>query len=113
MDEVETFAGSNGQEDVRVYVGSGGTIEQSGVKGVPAVDQSSVAVFAFHNDDPNGIRRGMTRGPAVFTDAIGGFYNRPAKSVAPVYSEGCLYEGQIPEIHFMAPMDVKKEMPEI
>lgn len=69
---METFAGSNGQEDVRVYVGSGGALEQScNGKASPAVDQSSVAVFAFHNDDPNGIRRGMTRGPAVYTDAIG------------------------------------------
>ncbi|KAL3990858.1 BTB/POZ domain family protein [Acanthocheilonema viteae] len=112
-EEVETFAGGNGQEDILVYVGSGGAVEQNYTGTTPAVDQSSVAVFAFHNDDPNGIRRGMTRGPAVYTDAIGGFYNRPINNVAPVYSEGCLYEGQIPEIHFMAPMEVKKEISDI
>uniref|UniRef100_A0A0R3S4L4 BTB domain-containing protein n=1 Tax=Elaeophora elaphi TaxID=1147741 RepID=A0A0R3S4L4_9BILA len=109
-EEVETFAGGNGQEDILVYVGSGGAVEQNCTGTTPAVDQSSVAAFAFHNDDPNGIRRGMTRGPAVYTDAIGGFYNRPINNVAPIYSEGCLYEGQIPEIHFMAPMEVKKEV---
>ncbi|OZC10915.1 BTB/POZ domain protein [Onchocerca flexuosa] len=112
-EEVETFAGGNGQEDILVYVGSGGVVEQNCTATTPAVDQSSVAVFAFHNDDPNGIRRGMTRGPAVYTDAIGGFYNRPTNNVAPVYSEGCLYEGQIPEIHFMAPMEVKKEVSDV
>ncbi|VDM97311.1 unnamed protein product, partial [Thelazia callipaeda] len=111
-EEIETFSGSNGQEDILVYVGSGGAIEQNCSGTTPAVDHCSVAMFAFHNDDPNGIRRGMTRGPAVYTDAIGGFYNRPINSVAPIYSEGCLYEGQIPEIHFMAPMDVKKEIPD-
>lgn len=52
-------------------MGSGGVVEQNCTGITPAVDQSSVAVFAFHNDDPNGIRRGMTRGPAVYTDAIG------------------------------------------
>lgn len=46
----------------------------------------------------------------VSTYFSGGFYNRPINNVAPVYSEGCLYEGQIPEIHFMAPMEVKKEI---
>ncbi|CAG9540056.1 unnamed protein product [Cercopithifilaria johnstoni] len=112
-EEVETFAGGNGQEDILVYVGSGGAIEQNCTGTTPAVDQSSVAVFAFHNDDPNGIRRGMTRGPAVYTDAIGGFYNRPINNVAPIYSEGCLYEGQIPEIHFIAPMEVKKEVSDV
>ncbi|EJD75887.1 BTB/POZ domain-containing protein, variant [Loa loa] len=112
-EEVETFAGGNGQEDILVYVGSGGTVEQNCTGTTPAVDQSSVAVFAFHNDDPNGIRRGMTRGPAVYTDAIGGFYNRPTNNVAPIHSEGCLYEGQIPEIHFMAPVEVKKEVSDV
>lgn len=112
-EEVETFAGGNGQEDILVYVGSGGAIEQNCSGTTPSVDQSSVAAFAFHNDDPNGIRRGMTRGPAVYTDAIGGFYNRPTNNVAPIYSEGCLYEGQIPEIHFMAPMEVKKELSDV
>ncbi|EJW87025.1 BTB/POZ domain-containing protein [Wuchereria bancrofti] len=112
-EEVETFAGGNGQEDILVYVGSGGAIEQNCSGTTPSVDQSSVAAFAFHNDDPNGIRRGMTRGPAVYTDAIGGFYNRPINNVAPIYSEGCLYEGQIPEIHFMAPMEVKKELSDV
>ncbi|VDK80972.1 unnamed protein product [Litomosoides sigmodontis] len=112
-EEVETFSGGNGQEDILVYVGSGGAVEQNCTGTSPSVDQSSVAMFAFHNDDPNGIRRGMTRGPAVYTDAIGGFYNRPINNVAPIYSEGCLYEGQIPEIHFMAPMEVKKEVSDV
>ncbi|VDK21888.1 unnamed protein product [Anisakis simplex] len=119
-EDVETYAGANGAEDIRVHIGQGGVggaqETSSGADGdmfaaAAATDPSSIVHFAFHNDDPNGIRRGMTRGPAVFTNAIGGFYNRPQQyRPVPSISEGCLYEGQIPEIHFLAPALPKPEV---
>uniref|UniRef100_A0A9J2PIZ9 BTB domain-containing protein n=1 Tax=Ascaris lumbricoides TaxID=6252 RepID=A0A9J2PIZ9_ASCLU len=114
-EELETYAGANGAEDVRVHIGPGGSGAQESVSGggddsiASMADPATVVHFAFHNDDPNGIRRGMTRGPAVFTSAIGGFYNRPSYRPMPYISEGCLYEGQIPEIHFLAPALPKQE----
>lgn len=90
---------------------SGTSTEQISGSASPAPVADSASVhFAFHNDDPFGIRRGMTRGPAVFANAIGGFYNRPASRAPPLISEGCLYEGQLPEIYFSISNAIKKEV---
>ncbi|MFH4976217.1 hypothetical protein AB6A40_002926 [Gnathostoma spinigerum] len=102
-DDIETYGGMNGMEDIQVEVTPAEPMRENS----QVADASNIIHFAFHNDDPNGVRRGMTRGPAVFQQqyvgSMGGFYHRAGVGGAPPPLEGCLYEGQIPEIHFTLP----------
>lgn len=82
---METFSGANSAEDARVYVGTAAKMSNG------SSSSDSTVCFAFHNDDPNGIRRGMTRGRAVYASAIGGYYNRPTNSSTASLDEGLYF----------------------